>query len=82
MGKKIEALARFVAGAQWHEVPPEVRHHAKLVVLDILGVMLAGSRRPEVRDKFHELAGEVLTGEGVVAVERAVDRFEEWPSIA
>ena len=50
MGKKIEALARFVAGTQWHEVPPEVQHHARLVVLDTLGVMLAGSRRPEVRD--------------------------------
>jgi 2-methylcitrate dehydratase PrpD len=36
----------------------------------------------EVRDKFRELAGEVLNGEGVAAVEHAVDRFEEWSSIA
>jgi 2-methylcitrate dehydratase PrpD len=34
----------------------------------------------EIRDKFHELAGEVLTGEGIAAVEKAVDRFEHWAS--
>jgi hypothetical protein len=32
----------------------------------------------EVRGKFHELAGEVLTQQGVAAVEQAVDRFEDW----
>ena len=32
----------------------------------------------EVRAKYRALAGEVLTGEGVAAVERAVDRFEDW----
>ena len=36
----------------------------------------------EVRAKFHELAGEVLTGAGVIAVEKAIDRFEEWSSMA
>jgi hypothetical protein len=36
----------------------------------------------EIRDKFHELAGEVLTEAGVAAVEQAVDRFEEWPSMS
>ncbi len=36
----------------------------------------------EIRDKFRELAGEVLDGEGVAAVERAVDRFEEWSGAA
>jgi hypothetical protein len=32
----------------------------------------------EVRAKYRALAGEVLTGEGVAAVERSVDRFEDW----
>lgn len=36
----------------------------------------------EVRAKFHELASEVLTRDGVAAVERAVDRFEDWTSTA
>ncbi len=67
MGKKIEALARFVAGTHWHEVPPEVQHHAKLVVLDTLGVMLAGSRRPEVRDLHRRLLATGGTGATVLA---------------
>lgn len=50
MGKEIEALARFVATTQWEDVPPEVQRHTRLVVLDTLGVMLAGAGRPEVRD--------------------------------
>jgi 2-methylcitrate dehydratase PrpD len=32
----------------------------------------------EVRGKFAELAGVVLTAEGVAAVEQAIDRCEEW----
>jgi 2-methylcitrate dehydratase PrpD len=35
----------------------------------------------EVRDKFRELAGVVLSSEGVAAVEQAVDRCEEWHSV-
>jgi 2-methylcitrate dehydratase PrpD len=35
----------------------------------------------EIREKFRELAGVVLTPEGAVEVERAVDRCEEWPSL-
>ena len=36
----------------------------------------------ELRDKFRELAGMVLIPEGVTEVERAVDRSEEWQSLA
>src|SRR5207248_11217784 len=36
----------------------------------------------EIRGKFHELAGVVLSPEGVSSVENAVDRCEEWQSIA
>ena len=45
MGKQIEELARFVARTQWADVPPAVQHHTKLVLLDTLGVMLAGAQR-------------------------------------
>jgi 2-methylcitrate dehydratase PrpD len=36
----------------------------------------------EIREKFRELAGTVLTPEGVSKVEGAVDRSEEWASLA
>src|SRR6202048_3473490 len=49
MGQQIEKLAHFVARTQWDEVPDSVQRHAKLVVLDTLGVILAGATRPEVR---------------------------------
>src|SRR2546426_4235488 len=48
MGQAIEALAHFVAGTAWEAIPEAVRAHAKLVLLDTLGVMLAGSAQPEV----------------------------------
>jgi hypothetical protein len=32
----------------------------------------------ELRDKFRELAGTVLTPDGVMLVEQAVDRCETW----
>ena len=36
----------------------------------------------ELRAKFRELAGTVLTGAGAAQVEAAIDRIEEWPSPA
>src|SRR5262245_46364587 len=48
MGKTIEELARFAAHAPWEDIPEATRRHAKLVLLDTLGVILAGSREPEV----------------------------------
>jgi 2-methylcitrate dehydratase PrpD len=50
MGQQIEELARFMAETGWDDIPTVVQRHAKLVVLDTLGVILAGSERPEVRD--------------------------------
>jgi 2-methylcitrate dehydratase PrpD len=35
----------------------------------------------EIREKFRELAGLVLTREGVVAVEQAIDRCDHWTSV-
>lgn len=48
MGIEIEKLAEFAAHTQWEDIPEAVQKHAKLVFLDTLGVILAGSVRPEV----------------------------------
>src|SRR5947209_17457479 len=48
MGEAIEQLAHFIAATPWEAIPKAVREHAKLVVLDTLGVILAGSVQPEV----------------------------------
>jgi len=49
MGEQIEMLAQFVAETQWEDIPAAVRQHAKLVLLDTLGVMLVGAEQSEVR---------------------------------
>src|SRR5437667_3659081 len=48
MGQAIEELAHFIAGTPWEAIPRSVREHAKLVLLDTVGVILAGSVQPEV----------------------------------
>src|SRR5262245_33545955 len=48
MGKTIEELARFAAHAPWEDIPEATRRHAKLVLRDTLGGILAGSLQPEV----------------------------------
>jgi 2-methylcitrate dehydratase PrpD len=48
MGQAIENLAHFAAGTPWETIPEAVRAHAKLVLLDTLGVIMAGSLQPEV----------------------------------
>lgn len=62
MGRQIEELARFVAETGWDDIPPPVQRHAKLVLLDTLGVILAGSERPEVRDVRDRLTATAGTG--------------------
>jgi 2-methylcitrate dehydratase PrpD len=57
MGQQIEALARFVATTRLEEIPETVRAHARLVLLDTIGVILAGSARPEVRELRFRLDG-------------------------
>lgn len=49
MGQQIERLAQFVAETPAEAIPAEVRAHATLVLLDTLGVMLAGAEQPEVQ---------------------------------
>jgi 2-methylcitrate dehydratase PrpD len=67
MGHQIERLAQFVAQTQWEDVPHAVQRHAKLVLLDTLGVILAGSERPEVLQLRERLAGTAGAGATVFA---------------
>jgi 2-methylcitrate dehydratase PrpD len=67
MGQQIEKLAHFVARTQWDEIPDSVQRHAKLVVLDTLGVILAGAGRPEVRQLRDRLAAGAGSGATVFA---------------
>lgn len=67
MGQQIERLAHFVAQKQWDEVPEPVQRHAKLVLLDTLGVILAGGERPEVRQLRDRLAAGAGSGATVFA---------------
>lgn len=67
MGQQIEALARFVAETQLEQVPDAVQRHAKLVILDTLGVILAGASRPEVHGLRQRLGATAGTGATVFA---------------
>ena len=67
MGREIEKLAEFVAQTQWEDVPEPVLRHTKLALLDTLGVILAGSERPEVRQLRERLAVTAGTGATVYA---------------
>ncbi|HUA56860.1 MAG TPA: MmgE/PrpD family protein [Candidatus Sulfotelmatobacter sp.] len=67
MGEPIERLAEFVARTQWDDVPAAVQHQTKLVLLDTLGVILAGAERPEVGALRARLAGSAGAGATVLA---------------
>jgi 2-methylcitrate dehydratase PrpD len=67
MGRQIETLAQFVAETQWDEVPAAVQRHTKLVLLDTLGVILAGAERPEVRQLREQLGATAGSGATVYA---------------
>ena len=68
MGQQIEALARFAAQTQWEDIPVTVRAQAKLVLLDTIGVILAGSVRPEVVAIRDRLGGNASVGATVYAL--------------
>src|SRR6266481_1187718 len=72
MGQQIEKFAHFVTQTQWDEIPDSVQRHAKLVLLDTLGVILAGAGRPEVRQLRDRLAAGAGSGATVFA--------RGWPS--
>jgi len=72
LGEQIEQLARFVAQTRCEDIPEPVRRHAKLVLLDTLGVILAGGERPEVGQLRERLAATAGGGATVYA--------SGWPS--
>ncbi len=67
MGQPIEALSQFVATTQWGDIPDTVKQHAKLVVLDLIGVILAGAEQPEVRGLRERLSATAGNGATVLA---------------
>lgn len=67
MAQQIEKLAHFVAETTLEQVPTEVRSYAKLVVLDTIGVVLAGAQRPEVRELRTRLSTTAGTGATIFA---------------
>src|ERR1043166_5757295 len=67
MGQQIEKLAQFVAETQWEDIPDSVQRHAKLVVLDTLGVILAGSEQTEGRQLRAGLGATAGTGATILA---------------
>src|SRR5215472_5006018 len=67
VGREIDALAEFVAQTRWEDIRESVRRHAKLVLLDTLGVVLAGSERPEVRGLRERLNSTAGTGATIFA---------------
>jgi 2-methylcitrate dehydratase PrpD len=67
MGQQIERLAQFAAQTQWDDIPQAVQRHAKLVLLDTIGVVLAGSVRPEVQSLGGQLTRSAGAGATVYA---------------
>ncbi|MFN7426362.1 MAG: MmgE/PrpD family protein, partial [bacterium] len=48
MSTTVDRLAAHAAHTHWRDLPAAVQHQARLVLLDTVGVMLAGSLQPEV----------------------------------
>ncbi len=67
MGRQIEELAQFAAATQWEDIPAPVQQHAKLVLLDTLGVILAGAEQADVRQLRERLAATAGSGATVYA---------------
>jgi 2-methylcitrate dehydratase PrpD len=67
MGEEIERLVHFVTQTSWDDIPETVRRHAKLVLLDTLGVILAGSEQPEVMQLRNRLLASGGQGATVLA---------------
>jgi 2-methylcitrate dehydratase PrpD len=67
VGEQIERLVRFVTDTSWDNIPETVRRQAKLVLLDTLGVILAGSEQPEVQQLRNRLIAPGGQGATVLA---------------
>ena len=62
MAQQIEKLAQFVSQTRWEDIPAAVQAHAKLVLLDTFGVILAGAEQPEVLRLQQGLAASAGSG--------------------
>ncbi len=67
MGQQIETLAKFAAETRLEDIPAPVQRQTKLVLLDTIGVILAGSVRPEVAAVRERMAATAGTGATVYA---------------
>src|SRR4051812_32824558 len=67
MGQQIEQLAAFAAATRWEDVPEPIRTRVKHALLDTIGVILAGSLRPEVHGLRTRLLRSGGTGATVLA---------------
>src|SRR2546429_9373852 len=67
LGEQVEQLAPLVGQTRCEDIPETVRRHAKLVLLDTLGVILAGGERPEIRQLRERLAANAGSGATVYA---------------
>ena len=67
MAQAIETLAQFAATTGWDDIPAPVQRRAKLILLDTIAVMLAGSARPEMRALQAGLASTAGSGATVFA---------------
>jgi 2-methylcitrate dehydratase PrpD len=57
VAEQVERLARTVAETSWRDLPPAIQERARLVLLDTLGVILAGSTEREAARLTEALAG-------------------------
>jgi len=54
------ALASFIAGSRWEDLPPRIRDQAKRAVLNITGCIVAGLREPTTERVAKALADRAL----------------------
>ena len=62
MGRQIEQLAEFVARTRWEDIPEAVQRHAKMVLLDTLGVCRRRGATTEVPARIGGAADGGATG--------------------
>lgn len=61
-------LCRFMAEMNPADIPLHVMEHAKLVLLDTLGVMLAGSKTAEAKRTSQQLSANFLAHQGATCI--------------
>jgi len=67
VSNEIDQLAQLVAQTRLQDIPVEVRDHARLVLLDTVGVILGGAGQPEVERLRATMAGSAGSGATIYA---------------